>query len=296
MKKILLWLIGGVVGVFALLLVIGLTATKEEKKSAADAAKVGVVASNSETASPVPSSKPPAPKPSYAPDQCLDGVCIGATPGELAGLEWAKKEVISDSQLNESQRNLLDAHERAATDNCVSRNEAAWGSKAKAMCKVLALGASNSRAHEYRPIQVSKVLGYFADQSTPVCEYSHDKTPISVFGSIETPSGLLNVHYRFDENGILRVQQIFKGFNDENAETNDTLMAKLQEKHPYVTNPKAFDGSGRKGFFGEAAWGGEVRIERKEGKAPFIWLTAKPQDFDSSQLAACKQVKAVSVQ
>jgi hypothetical protein len=295
MKKVLLWLIGGVVGVSALLLVIGLTATKEEK-SASPGAKVSAAVGNAETASPIASSKPPAPKPSYAPDQCLDGVCIGATPGELAGLEWAKKEVISDSQLNESERNLLDAHERAVTDNCVSRNEAAWGNKAKAMCKVLALGASNSRAYEYRPIQVSKVLGYFADQSTPVCEYSHDKTPISVFGSIETPSGRLNVHFRFDANGILRVQQIFKGFNDENAETNAAIEAKLAEKHPYVTNPTFPDNRGLTDKSGEAPWGGVVRVEKKAGKAPLITMTAKAEHFDSSQLAACKQVKAVSVQ
>jgi hypothetical protein len=297
MKRALKWMAVAIVGILGVLLAIGLLMPD---KPAAD------------QQTPVSSASPPlnaatqpapiavtTPKTSYSypPDQCLDGVCIGMLAGELAGKAWRKKDVVGEGDVSGQQRELLETEQKAVADLCVTR-QTAWGKKAQEMCSLLSRSISNPRSYGYRTPQVSAVLEYFADQNIPVCEF-YDKERAYVLGHLPTETGLTAVKFQFDANGMLRVFEISKAYEDQNAETNTAIADKLKQKHPYVTEPSldAFEKPIPRGDTkGKAPWGGTVRFLEKEGKAPIIWMTAKLADFEQSNLAVCKQAKPVSVQ
>jgi hypothetical protein len=297
MKRALKWMAVAIVGISGALLAIGLL-MPGKPTTGQQAQEGGSSPASSAAAQPVPIAVT-APKPSYSypPDQCLDGVCIGMSAGELAGKTWRKKDVVGEADVNSQQRELLETEQKAVADLCVTR-QTAWGKKAQEMCSLLSLSISNPRSYGYRTPQVSTVLEFFADQNMPVCEF-YDKERAYVLGHLPTDTGLTAVKFQFDANGMLRVFEISKAYEDQNAETNTAIADKLKQKHPYVTEPSldAFEKPIPRGDTkGKAPWGGTVRFLEKEGKAPIIWMTAQLADFEQSNLAACKQAKPVSVQ
>lgn len=289
MKKVLKWLAISVLGVVAVLAAIGWLMLDTPQPSQQANASTTPPTANPSVVQSAPA--PVAPKTSYAPDQCLDKVCIGMTAGELVGMAWSKKDEITDSDINSQQRELLEYDQKAHSEKCQSK-QTAWGRKSAEMCDLLSRGTSNPRSYKYRLYQVPKVLDFFENQSTPVCEY-YETERAYVLGYFKTETGNTMVTLKFDANGMLRVQEISKAYNDQNAETNAAIESKLLEKHPYVANTPELR---RNQKSGEAAWGGKVTIEKDSGRAPMIWMTAKPSDFDQSNLAACKQTKPISVQ
>jgi hypothetical protein len=297
MKRTLKWLAVAIVGVLGALLAIGLLVP--------DKPAIGQQTQEGSASPPSSAAAQPAPiavtaaKPSYSypSDQCLDGVCIGMSAGELTGKTWRKKDVVGEGDVSSQQRELLETEQKAVADLCVTR-QTAWGKKAQEMCNLLSRSISNPRSYGYRTSQVSTVLEYFADQTIPVCEF-YDKERAYALGHLPTDTGLTAVKFQFDANGVLRVFEINKAYEEQNAETSAAIADKLKQKHPYVTEPSldAFEKPIPRGdTTGKAPWGGTVRFLEKNGQAPIIWMTGKLADFEQSNLAVCKQAKPVSVQ
>jgi hypothetical protein len=213
--------------------------------------------------------------------------------GELAGKTWRKKDIVGEGDVSGQQRELMETELKGHADLCASR-QTAWGKKTQDLCNLLSRSTSNPRSYGYRTQQVAVALEFFANQTTPVCEFN-DKERTYVLGHLPTDTGNTAVKFQFDANGMLRVFEINKPYKDQNAETNAAIANKLLEKHPYAINLTP-DRHGLKSVTGEAPWGGTVRIEQKDGQAPMIWMTAKIVDFDQSNLAVCRQAKPVSVQ
>ena len=294
MKTAFKWLAVAIAGVFGVLLAIGLLVP--DKPVSDQQPPVG----NAQPASKVAQPLPPvaaAPMVNYAPDQCLDGICIGMTAGELVAKAWRKKDVVSEGDINSQQRELMELDQKGHADLCISR-QTAWGKKTQEMCNLLSRGTSNPRSYGYRGYQVPAVLEFFANQTFPVCEF-YEKERAYVTGHVSTDTGNTSVQFQFDATGILRVFEINKPFSDQNAETNASIGSKLMEKHPYAVNPtlNAFGSPAGPGdTTGDASWGGTVRIKQTANQAPMIWMTAKAADSDQTNLAVCKQAKPVSVQ
>lgn len=298
MKKVMKWLAIAVVGVFGVLLVIGFL-MPDKPTASQQAQQGGTVSSNSA----VQAASPAAPmlKANYAPDQCLDSICVGMAAGELTSLPWAKKNSYPESEMTSAEQARMESFQNSYTENCESK-QPAWGSKSKDMCAILSRGASGIPGYGYQIHQVPKMLDYFASQTKPVCEFDSRKS-IEVRGFIKTESGNTEVTFKFDANGMLRVFEIFKLYADREEEIHTGIVSKLTEKHPYAINPpldawgkpKSL-GANERDITGEAPWGGTVRIEKKNGLPPKILMNAKLADFDQSNLAICKQAKPVSVQ
>lgn len=287
MKKVMKWLAIAIVVGFAALLAIGfLLPDKPDSKTPP---KVSGVPAGSAVQPAAQIAN--APQVNYVPDQCLDKVCIGMSAGELVGMSWRKLDEITDNDTSSQQRELLEYDQKAHAEKCLS-HQTAWGNKASEMCGLLSRSASNPRSYRYRLIQIPKALDYFANQNQPVCEF-YEKERIRLIGYIKTESGDTIVTFQFDATGLLRVFEVSKAYEDQNAETNAAIQTKLLEKHPYAINsPELL----RNQKSGEASWGGKVTIEQASGRAPMIWMTAKPADFDQANLEVCKKAKPVSVQ
>ena len=274
--KILKWLAVSVLLIFGVLVVIGLVLPDQDEQREKTVAKVD-------------SKKVPT-RPA---DQCLDSLCISAGAAELLGVAWREKPTVSNSELSDSQRNLLDTEESALLELCQTKQAAHWGSKAESVCKVLVRGASNFIPYDYRPLQVKKVLTFFAENDRSVCEFG--KEPLKIVGHIQTDSGLTKAEFRFDKAGQLRVFAINKPYADQTAETNDAITAKLLAKHSYLIEAPNSRVAERI-WQGQAAWGGLVKMTQLLGAAPMIELTANQDDFSSTQQSPCQQAKSISVQ
>ena len=295
MKKILKWLAIAVGSTLGILLAIGML-MPDKPVSKQEAQPSGTLPASA--TAPPPKSVESVQKASYAPDQCLDGVCIGMTAGEIAAIDWRKKEVLKESDMNNQQREFLELDQKADADLCASR-QAAWGGKAQDVCKLLARSAINRTNYGFRIHQVPVVLEFFSKQTLPVCEFYQKYDRIEVTRSLSTESGSTQVKFRFDALGLFKIFEISKGYTNQNAETNASIKSKLLEKHPYVVKPTLNpwgEPEANGGLTGVADWGGTVSIRQNNGNAPGISMTAKLAEFDQSNLAACKQAKPVSVQ
>ncbi|WP_394789624.1 hypothetical protein [Rhodoferax sp.] len=232
--------------------------------------------------------------PARSPDQCLDGICIGATPGELLKLQWMENEVVGDSQLNDTQKQLLDQDEQSVLERCVPRQTATWGSQAQSVCKMLARGDRNFKSAEYRPYQTVKVLQFFDGNVPSTC--SAFKEPFEVTGYVGVREHNTQVKLRFDSAGKLRVYSIYKGFDSDGEATSKALVEKLNIKHPYLAALPKLNPSADTEFEGTASWGGPVRMRVFRDGHPSISMAGSKANFQADQQASCNVVKPVSVQ
>lgn len=241
----------------------------------------------------VPAETAPTPVVNHPVDSCIGGVCIGATPVELLKLAWREYPTVSDRDLNNQQRELLDEEESVLKQNCMIRQKLTWGADAEDLCRVLARGTRVSVLGQYRPIQTVEVLKFFAGATKPVCQFG--KEPMTVVGHLDADSERTKVELRFDATGNLRVYAIDKSFHDQNAETNALILQKLKDKHPYlvVTTERYTVGEF---WAGDAPWGGTVRLSTLQSGGPTIRMKGNEAAFDGHAVAACQQANPVNVQ
>lgn len=283
--------IGGLIAIalVALLAVIGVLAPDSQKQGSEASTDVkaatGQVTSQSKAVSVKVPERPV--------DQCLDGVCIGAEPLELAALKWSdKKNHAGNSGLNGAQLEMVEAEEKRVEAECVKRQAATWGSKSGELCRVLLGGDTQfwPVLAKVEPLQLATVLRFFGSESQAVCQYAKD--PYRFYGDIETESGKTRIEFRFGTDGKLRVQNIEKKYAPDNEATANAIVTKLNEKHPYL-KADGKDGVGQY-FAGDAAWGGSVKLI--VNNTPTITLLGAKADFDPTQIAACNAAKPVNVQ
>lgn len=241
----------------------------------------------------VPAETAPTPVVNHPVDSCIGGVCIGATPAELLKLGWREYPTVSDRDLTNQQRDLLNLAEAALLKTCVVRQKLTWGNAAEEVCRVLARSSRASILGQYRPIQTVEVLKFFAGAAKPVCQL--DKDPFNVTGHLDTDSERMKVELRFDATGSLKVYAIEKSFHGQNAETNAVILQKLKDKHPYlvVTTERYTVGEF---WVGDAPWGGTVRLSTLQSGGPMIQMKGNDATFDGHAVTACQQVSPVNVQ
>ncbi len=283
--------IGGliVIALVALLVVIGIFAPDPKKQGGETSTDTKAAIGQAATQVKAVSVKVPE-RPA---DQCLDGVCVGAEPSELVALKWIeKKNHAGNSGLNGAQLEMVEAEEKRVESECAKRQAVTWGSKSGDLCRVLLGGDTQfwPVIAKIEPMQLSAVLRFFGAEAQPVCQYAKD--PYRFYGDIETDSGKTRVELRFGTDGKLRVQKIEKKYASDNEATATAIVAKLNEKHPYL-KPDGKDGVGQY-FVGDAAWGGTVKLI--VNNTPTITMLGSKTDFDPTQVAACNAAKSVTVQ
>ena len=241
----------------------------------------------------VPAETAPTPVVNHPVDSCIGGVCIGSTPAKLLKLGWREHQAVSDRELNNQQRELLDQEESVLKQKCIIRQKLTWGEDAEDLCRVLARGTRVSVLGQYRPIQTVEVLKFFAGVAKPVCQFG--KEPMTVVGHLDTDSERMKVELRFDATGSLKVYAIEKSFHGQNAETNAVILQKLKDKHPYlvVTTERYTVGEF---WAGDAPWGGTVRLSTLQSGGPMIQMKGNDATFDGHAVTACQQVSPVNVQ
>lgn len=288
MFKFLKWGAIALVSVFGLLLAIGLLLPDEKPTPHREPEPVAAVKPAN-----APAEVIPAPGVNYPADSCITGVCIGASPAELLKLGWREYPTVSDRDLSNQQRELLDLAEADLMKTCVVRQKLTWGNAADEVCRVLARSSRSSILGQYRSLQTAEVLKFFAGPAKPVCQLGKD--PFTVTGHLDTDSERMEVELRFDATGSLKVYSIKKSFHGQNAETNAVILQKLKDKHPYlvVTTDRYTVGEF---WAGDAPWGGNVRLSTLQSGGPMIQMKGNEAAFDGHAVAVCQQVSPVNVQ
>ncbi|MEO7173630.1 hypothetical protein [Flavobacterium sp.] len=287
-----------ILGVTVLVLVVGFVligvfAPDADRGSGEESAAASVPAST-EAATNASSAQSNAAVPTRLPDQCLDGICIGALPGELLKLQWLKKEVVTDSQLNDMQKQLLDQDEEYGLEKCVPRQSTTWNGKAQSACKMLVRSDGSFKSAQYRAYQTVETLRFFDGNVPSTC--AAFKEPFEITGYVGVLEHNTQVKLRFDSAGKLRVYRIFKGFDSDSDAMSKTLVEKLHEKHPYLAPLKGIGPTSDPEFEGIAPWGGLIHMRVLKDGHPSIDMTGNPADFQADQQAACNVAKPVSVQ
>jgi hypothetical protein len=223
-----------------------------------------------------------------APDECIDGICIGAHPSELPALKWVQWPKDDLAGLAEMQKDLLAMEEKNTLENCVRRQDA-WGNKADKLCKTLAYSSNDFAFKSYKPLQTADTIAFFSSDQPHVCPFT--KEPFYVSGYTDTPSGRNLVRMRLDSQGVMRVYSITKEFKTDNAATSTALVEKLKEKHPYLS-PEA---DRAKTLVGATQAGTKIELNIHNND-PIVTMNASEALFDATKIAACNAAKAVSVQ
>ena len=230
------------------------------------------------------------------PDQCLEGICIGAAPGELLKLKlkWLEWDAVSDNQLNDIQKQLLDQEDAFLLEKCAPRQAATWGGKAEKVCKMLSHGDRSFKPAQFRPIQTLEVLRFFDGDAPSTC--SAFKEPFEISGHVGTLEHSTQVKLRFDNSGKLRVYGIGKTFKSDGEAMSKTLIEKLNAKHPYLA-PRANPIPGEDAEFeGSAPWGGLIQMRIFRDGRPSITMTGNEAEFNATQQPVCNVAKVISVQ